>query len=211
MPHLEDTIDVDPHVSPTGSSLVLDVRSLPRRPGSMSEVTRQASAPADLGVAMARVREGSPIELDIRLESVMDGVLVTGTADLEVSAECSRCLDPIVWDETVEFTELFTYPATDARGARVQEIEEDDDPLPVLEDDQIDLEPLIRDAVVLDLPLAPVCSTDCRGLCPTCGERLADDDDVHLHETTDPRWSALQGLVEPTDVSVREEDDPQGR
>jgi uncharacterized metal-binding protein YceD (DUF177 family) len=153
VPHLEDTIDVDPHASPTGSSLVLDVRSLPRRPGSMSEVTRQASAPADLGVAMARVREGSPIELDIRLESVMDGVLVTGTADLEVSAECSRCLDPIVWDETVKFTELFTYPATDARGARVQEIEEDDDPLPVLEDDLIDLEPLIRDAVVLDLPL----------------------------------------------------------
>ena len=210
MPHQEDTIGADPRVSSTGSELVLDVRSLPRRPGSMLEVNRQASAPAGLGVAMARVREGSPIELDVRLESVMDGVLVTGTADREVSAECSRCLDPFDWQETVEFTELFTYPATDARGGRVEEISDEDDPLPVLEDDLIDLEPLIRDAVVLDLPLAPVCDTECRGLCPTCGERLNDEDD-HLHETTDPRWSALQGLLESTDVPSTSEDDPQGR
>lgn len=206
MPHLEDTIGVDPRAAATGDNLVLDVRSLPRRPGSMQEVSRQALAPAELGVAMARVREGSPIDLDIRLESVMDGVLVTGSADLEVSAECSRCLDPFDWEETVEFTELFTYPVTDARGGRVHEDDEQDDPLPVLEDDLIDLEPLIRDAVVLDLPLAPVCNEDCRGLCPTCGDRITDDE--HLHEISDPRWSALQGLiVEPEP----HEDDPQGR
>ena len=74
---------------------VLDARSLQRRPGSMITVNRTAPAPADLGVAMARVPEGSPIELDLRLESVLEGILVSGTADLEISAECSRCLDPV--------------------------------------------------------------------------------------------------------------------
>lgn len=176
--------------------LVLDVRTLQRRPGSMVTVVRTAPAPAGLGVAMARVPEGSPIELDIRLESVLEGVLVTGTADLVVGAECSRCLEPFDWHEEVELTELFRYPATDARGAIVEEEDESEDPLPVLEDDLIDLQPVLRDAVVLDLPLAPLCSEDCLGLCPDCGVRL-EDDPQHAHETSDPRWAALAALAEP--------------
>jgi uncharacterized protein len=176
--------------------LVLDVRTLQRRPGSMVTVTRSAPAPADLGVAMARVPEGSPIDLDLRLESVLEGVLVSGTADLQVSAECSRCLDPVEWHQELDLTELFRYPATDARGAVVEEEDESDDPLPVMQDDLIDLHPTLRDAVVLDLPLAPLCREDCPGLCPDCGARLAEDPQ-HAHETSDPRWAALAALVDP--------------
>jgi uncharacterized protein len=176
--------------------LVLDVRSLQRRPGSMVTVTRSVPAPAGLGVAMARVPEGSPIDLDLRLESVLEGVLVSGTADLEISAECSRCLDPVSWHEEFDLTELFRYPSTDARGAVVEEDDESDDPLPVLEDDLIDLEPTLRDAVVLDLPLAPLCSEDCQGLCSECGARLADEPQ-HSHDASDPRWAALAALMEP--------------
>lgn len=176
--------------------LVLDVRSLQRRPGSMVSVVRSAPAPADLGVAMARVPEGSPIELDLRLESVLEGVLVSGSADLEVSAECSRCLDPFDWHEEVDLTELFRYPPTDHRGAVVEEPDESEDPLPVMQDDLIDLYPTLRDAVVLDLPLAPLCREDCPGLCPECGARLADDPQ-HAHESSDPRWAALAALLEP--------------
>jgi uncharacterized protein len=160
--------------------LVLDVRSLQRRPGSMVTVTRSVPAPAGLGVAMARVPEGSPIDLDLRLESVLEGVLVSGTADLEISAECSRCLDPVSWHEEFDLTELFRYPSTDARGAVVEEDDESDDPLPVL----------------LDLPLAPLCSEDCLGLCSVCGARL-EDDPQHSHDTSDPRWAALAALVDP--------------
>jgi uncharacterized protein len=176
--------------------LVIDVRNLQRRPGSMSTLTRTVSAPAGLGVAMARVPEGSPIDLDLRLESVLEGVLVTGTADLQISAECSRCLEPVDWHEEFDLTELFRYPPTDARGAVVEEDDESDDPLPVLEDDLIDLEPTLRDAVVLDLPLAPLCSEDCLGLCSVCGVRL-EDDPLHSHDTSDPRWAALAGLLDP--------------
>ncbi len=177
--------------------LVLDVRNLQRRPGSMVTVTRSVPAPAGLGVAMARVPEGSPIDLDLRLESVLEGVLVSGSADLQISAECSRCLEPVEWHEEFDLTELFRYPATDARGAIVEEEEdESEDPLPVLQDDLIDLQPVLRDAVVLNLPLAPLCSEDCLGLCPECGVRM-EDDPQHAHDTSDPRWAALAALVDP--------------
>lgn len=186
---------LDPH-----DALVIDVRSLPRRPGSMVMVTRTAQAPADFGVAMARVPEGSPIDLDLRLESVLEGVLVTGTADVVIGAECSRCLDPFEWHEEFDLAELFRYPATDARGAEVLEPEDSEDPLPFVQDDLIDLAPVLRDAVVLDLPLAPLCGEDCLGLCPTCGFRL-EDDPTHAHESNDPRWAALTALLEDGDPS----------
>lgn len=171
--------------------LVLDLKRLERRPGSMITVEDTVPAPVGLGLAMASVPEGSPIELDLRVESVMEGVLVSGTADVEVRAECSRCLDPVEWNEEVDLRELFAYPATDARGRPVGD-EVDEDPLPVVQDDMIDLEPILRDAIVLALPLAPVCDQECRGICPTCGDRLDDD---HRHESVDPRWAALGGLV----------------
>lgn len=182
------------------SPLVLDVRRLPRAPGSMSTVVREVPAPAGLGVAMARVPEGSPIALDLRLESVLEGILVSGSADLTVVAECARCLEPVDWREEFDLTELFRYPATDARGAFVEEPDESDDPLPEVQDDLVDLESVLRDAVVLDLPLAPLCQEDCPGLCPQCGVRLVDQPD-HRHESTDPRWAALAALVGEGDPS----------
>lgn len=172
--------------------LVIDLARLERRPGSMIEVATSVPAPAGFGVALASVPVGSPIDLDLRLESVMEGVLVSGTADVEVHAECSRCLDPIEWSEDVDVRELFVYPATDARGRPVKEEEGEEEPLPRVQDNMIDLEPVLRDAVVLGLPLTPVCDEECRGLCPTCGERL---DDEHRHEIVDPRWAALGDLM----------------
>lgn len=179
--------------------LVIDTRALQlqRRPGSMITVERDVAAPADFGVVMARVPVDSTIELDLRLESVMEGVWVSGTADIEVEGECARCLEPVGWGETLEIAQMFEYPTTDARGAVVATPEgEDDDALPVIHDDLIDLTEVLRDAVVLALPLAPLCSADCPGLCPECGIPLAEAPG-HAHEQIDPRWAALGGLVEP--------------
>jgi len=176
----------------TNDPWVLDIHTLQRRPGSMMERELTLPAPADLAVALARVPEGSPMHLDLRFESVMEGVLVTGTADTEVQAECGRCLDPVSWQETFEFSELFTYPATDARGAVIDSGEAEEDPLPEVVADTVDLGPVVRDAVVLELPLTPVCDASCAGLCPTCGERL---DNGHQHPSVDPRWSALETLL----------------
>ncbi|SEG87125.1 uncharacterized protein SAMN04489712_12072 [Thermomonospora echinospora] len=169
--------------------LVLDTRALDRRPGSMRELTRTVPAPADLGVEMVGVPEGTDIELDLRLESVMEGVLVTGTARMPLTGECARCLDPLEDTFEAEFQELFVYPDTRSGG----EAEEDERRI---EGDLIDLEPVLRDTVVLALPLSPLCRDDCPGLCPDCGVRLADAGPDHHHEVADPRWAALRGLTD---------------
>jgi uncharacterized protein len=174
----------------------LDVSRLHRQPGSMLEIEREIPAPADLAVAMARVPESSPIELDLTLESVVEGIWVSGTADVEVTAECSRCLEPVEWAETVDLEQMYRYPATDARGVHIDEADDSEDETPEVVDDAIDIEGPLRDAVVLALPIAPLCSPDCRGICPTCGERLSEGEAPHDHPVTDPRWSALEGLLD---------------
>jgi uncharacterized protein len=168
--------------------LVLDLHELGRRPGTMRRISRTAPAPADLSLGgVVGVPEGADLELDVRLESVMEGVLVSGTAAARTEGECARCLDPVVGDIAVEFQELYGYPD------RVLDGEQANGEL-VLDGDLIDLDQVVRDAVVLALPRVPLCRDDCPGLCPQCGARLADDLG-HAHSTTDPRWAALAGLL----------------
>lgn len=175
--------------------LVLDTRELGRRPGAQREVELSVPAPAELGIEVLRVAEGSPVELDLRLEAVMEGVLVTGSARADLVGECARCLTPLDDAIDVRLTELFVYD-----DLQHDQADEDlDDETSRLEGDLLDLEPLLRDAVVLALPFQPLCSDDCPGLCIECGARLADDPD-HAHEAAiDPRWAGLAALQQDED------------
>ncbi len=163
--------------------LVLDTRELGRRPGSQRQVSRSVPAPADLGIEVIGVPEGEPVQLELRLESVMEGVLVTGSARALARGECARCLQDLDVAVEVDLQELYAYPESDA----------EDDEAGRLVDDLIDLDPLLRDAVVLALPFRPLCRDDCPGLCPTCGARLADDPEHGHDEVADPRWATLAG------------------
>ncbi|MGH4034473.1 YceD family protein [Actinomycetota bacterium Odt1-20B] len=180
--------------------LVFDTHELGRRPGAMQRLTREIEAPGSpalLGIeGVIGVPQGAPVELEIRLESVMEGVLVTGTARASAEGECVRCLEPLTLEVDADFQEMFSYPDADDRGRTAEpadDAEEDEDRL-YLEDGMFDLEPVLRDAVVLALPMQPVCQDDCPGLCSQCGARLADDPDHH-HDAVDIRWAALQGLA----------------
>jgi uncharacterized protein len=168
--------------------LVLDTRELGRRPGSQRRTAFTAPAPADLGIEVLRVPEGSPIEFELRLEAVMEGVLVTGQAKAGLVGECARCLEEIRDDVVADFQELFVYEESDTATHG------EDDDVSRLEGDLLDLEPLLRDAVVLMLPFQPLCQDDCPGLCIECGARLADDPGHQHDEPIDPRWAKLQGL-----------------
>ncbi|MGW4199920.1 YceD family protein [Streptomyces sp. NPDC004726] len=179
--------------------LVFDTHELGRRPGALQRLSRSVPAPKDFGIdGVVGVPEGATVELDLRLESVMEGVLVTGTARASAEGECVRCLEPLRLDVAADFQEMFTYPDADDRGrgraAEPGDDAEDEDMLS-LEDGLFDLEPVLRDAVVLALPMQPVCREDCAGLCAQCGIRL-DDDPEHHHDAVDIRWAALQGLAE---------------
>ncbi|GAB2981291.1 DUF177 domain-containing protein [Streptomyces pseudoechinosporeus] len=178
--------------------LVFDTHELGRRPGALQRLTRAVDAPKDLGLqGVIGVPEGAPVELELRLESVMEGVLVTGTARAVAEGECVRCLEPLQLELEADFQEMFSYPDADDRGRPkgepADDAEEDEDRL-FIEDGLFDLEPVLRDAVVLALPMQPVCQEDCEGLCSECGVRLSDEPGHH-HDAVDIRWAALQGLA----------------
>jgi uncharacterized protein len=166
------------------SGLVLDTRDLGRRAGAMKVIQTSVPAPANLGIDVIGVPPGSPIELDVRLESVIEGVLVTGSARVLLCGECVRCLIEISSSQEVDIQELYVYPGSEATEEEASR----------LEGDLIDLEPLLRDEVVLDLPFQPVCRPECAGLCVECGVRL-DDHPGHTHAPSiDPRWTALRAF-----------------
>jgi uncharacterized protein len=173
---------------------ILDIRELGRRAGSMRALERVVPAPAGLSLEVVGVPEGTPLRLELVLQSVTEGVLVTGTVHAAVEGECSRCLDPVSSALAVEICELFAYPdsATDETT--------DEDEISRIVDDLIDLEPVVRDLVVLALPMSPLCREDCAGLCVECGQRLDDLPAGHSHQQLDPRWAALAAMKDGLDA-----------
>lgn len=169
------------HASPW----VLDTRPLGRRPGSMKAYQMSAPVGEPMGIEVIAVPRGAEIELDVRIESVAEGVLVSGTATGMAEGECARCLTDITVPVSAQLRELYAYPDSTTAATT------DDDEIPRLNDDLIDLEPLVRDELVLTLPLAPLCRLDCAGLCAGCGERFDDLEPGHTHEILDPRWADL--------------------
>lgn len=165
------------------SGLVLSTHEVARRAGTMKEVRTVVDAPEGIGVEVIKVLPGSPVELDLRLESVIEGVLVSGLARMTAHGECARCLTPLERDLEVDVQELYLYPG----------VEDDDEEACHLAGDLIDLEPLLRDAVVLDLPYTPLCRADCAGLCAQCGADLNADPDHAHDDAADPRWGDLLG------------------
>ncbi|GAA2578626.1 DUF177 domain-containing protein [Microbacterium binotii] len=158
------------------------MRDIVNRPGEMREVSFDVPAPEKWGEGLVSVAQGEEVHVEARLESVHEGILVTGDVEAEYTGVCGRCLIDIAAPVEVEFQELFAYPGSEASDFEVQ-------------DDHVDLENLVRDGVVLSLPFQPVCRPDCPGLDPETGERLADHPAQAPREALDPRWAALADLV----------------
>ena len=198
--------------APRGA-LVFDMRTLGRQAGSSRAQQLTVPAPDDLRLELARVPVGADVHLDVRFEAVTEGVLVTGSATAPLAGECARCLAPLTSTVTASFTELYLYAdgsrrphdkrdrqdkhgKHDRHNSREwfdENTEQDDEELHYLDGDLLDLEPALRDAVVLALPMSPLCREDCPGLCVECGVRLADAGPDHGHEDApDPRWAGLK-------------------
>ncbi|MGH3432312.1 MAG: YceD family protein [Thermocrispum sp.] len=165
---------------------VIDTKDLGRRPGSSRDVGRTVAAGTAVGFpGVVQIPAGAEYRLELLLESVVEGVLVSGSATAPTTGQCSRCLDPIGGEVSVEVTELFAYPESTTEATT------EEDEVSHLVDDLLDVQPLVRDAVVLALPQVPLCRPDCPGLCPDCGRKWVDLEPDHGHEKIDPRWAAL--------------------
>src|ERR1041384_3457358 len=176
------------HLDPR-QPLVVDTTKLPRQPGATRALNRVIPAPVNLGLELISVPEGSDVELDLTLTSVSEGVYVSGSARGEITGECGRCLNEINESFDVKIAELFAYADSTTEETT------DEDEVGRMQGDLLDLEPALRDAVVLTLPTNPLCRPDCPGLCPECGVHWDELPADHSHQQVDPRWAALSQLT----------------
>jgi uncharacterized protein len=140
-------------------------------------------APEAIGTPVVGIPSGSLVEIDLECEVMRNGIFITGELHTQIEGECGRCLEPLTGSISEKFQELFFFQAP----------EDFDDEIFLMTGDIADIERAVRDAVVLNLPLNPLCQADCLGLCSGCGVKWEELDDDHFHEVIDPRWSDLSG------------------
>ncbi|MGI9023145.1 MAG: YceD family protein [Acidimicrobiales bacterium] len=158
----------------------VNVAALVHRPGARRQEQVAGSIPG-LVVLGTAVPDDGEVVVDALFEWVSDGLLATGTASGRWVGECRRCLRPVTGELTADFCELFEESPREGESYQLRV-------------DAIDLTPLAREAILLELPLAPVCAADCRGLCPTCGTDLNQASCACVESARDPRWAALDVL-----------------
>ena len=185
------------------SPMIVDIARLGRRPGAMVTLRNTVPSPSRIGLPMIAIDVGAPLELDLQVQSVSEGVLVTGTVCAPTVGECARCLTEVTGRVEVGLTELFAYPHSTTE-ATTEEYE-----VGHIVDETINLEQSIIDAVGLELPFSPVCSPDCPGLCPECGVPLAAEPGHH-HDRIDARWAKLAEMLpsKPNEHSPEQPPDP---
>ena len=181
-----------------------NTHELPRRAGEMKEYQLDLEILEPLGVPLVAIPAGDVIEVDMRLESVTEGVLLSADIFAVAKGECIRCLDPVEITVERKIQELYRYEPTNEKGGKRKkhslrsdssdEVDLDAVDELWLEGNEMNLEIPIRDAVVLDLPVNPLCSENCLGLCPDCGEKWEILPEGHAHEVVDARWAGLAGL-----------------
>jgi uncharacterized protein len=168
--------------------LVVDTQELDRRAGSTARITREVPAPAGLGAGLFAVPPGSPLQLDVQLDSVVEGVYVTARVEGEAAGECGYCLEQDAATIAVEVSEMYEYD--DGRRVSGPVPDADDEAaLPMLVEGLLDLEPAVRDAVVLAMPFSRLCDDSC----PRIGAARAALADPE--ETIDPRWAGLRSAL----------------
>lgn len=170
----------------------LSLHELPRRSGEYRDYHLQISLDRPFGLEMIAIPSGREIDLSVTATSVDEGVLIRGRVRSHADGECSRCLDRVEMDIDQGFDELYEY---ESKAAALSDEDVETDQILIVVEDQVDLEIPVRDAVVLALPVNPLCEPDCLGLCSICGLPFRELEPDHGHEERDPRWGPLADLA----------------
>lgn len=187
-----------------------NTHDLPRRAGEMREYHLSITDHGGLGFDVLSIKKEQPIDIDLKIESVSEGVLASAHVESIAVGECGRCLEPLEFEISEDFQELFEYEKDHRKKKNnkksSEEDEEDELEVRQMDGDEIDLDGPIRDAIILNLPQNPLCRVDCKGLCPDCGEKIESLPADHTHEKVDVRWAALGDLKERLEGENKRED-----
>lgn len=180
----------------------IPVAQVGSRAGQTMQVDRDFPAPGGIGDSIVGVKEGEPIHVNGQFDSIIDGLIFTGTFTAPVTAVCARCDKDLSGDWGEQVTAFFPYEDADAGKTKNEDVEiiageeESGDTYPLIDNGAFaNIEPLLRDTFVSALPLNPLCKPDCKGLCPQCGLDLNENPE-HVHEVTDLRFADLETLKE---------------
>ena len=189
------------------SPWAIPVAQIASRAGQSKPIDADFPAPSGIGDSIVGIKEGEPVHVSGQFDSIVDGLILNARISAPVHAECTRCLKPIDEDWPVDVTVFFPYESgqdkANGKGGKSKKDDEIDiiagedeaeDTYPLLDGGAwADLEALLRDTLVEELPLQPLCKPDCKGLCSQCGIDLNENPD-HQHDMTDIRFAALEGL-----------------
>ncbi len=162
------------------NALLVNAAELLRRPGSERDLALRVTI-AEVGLDDPRFAADAPVQVDVHLESLTDGIVVDGEVVSRWHAECRRCLEPIDGEVRGEVHELYQREVTD------------EDAFPIT-GDQLDLSKMVREVLLIDAPIAALCRPECAGLCPTCGKDLNEGPCECAPAPADPRWAVLDQL-----------------
>lgn len=184
------------------TNFLFNAHELPRRAGEFREYEISIDEHSAVGVALLAIPVDDPIHVELRLQAVSEGVLVSAEIHAMAFGECVRCLEPVRYEIDESFAELYNYESDTKhkkRGPQPVEVEVGDEDAELwMAGDIIDLESPIRDAVVLNMPINPLCSQECEGLCPGCGVKWSELPDGHQHAQSDIRWAGLENWSDPS-------------
>ena len=168
----------------TYTDWTIPVAQIGSRAGQSMEIDKAFPAPGGIGDTIVGVTEGSDVQVRGRFDSIVDGLIFTGSFTAPVHAVCTRCDTPLDRDWTAQATAFFPFE------------EQPEDVYPLIDRGAFaDIEALIRDTFVDALPLQPLCRPDCKGLCPQCGVDLNEHPE-HEHKMADMRFAGLAALKE---------------
>ena len=174
--------------------LQIPLVDLPRQPGAVQDFNFSVELPDDIKVYDVTVDNSENINVSVYLTSVSEGVLVDLDTEVEVTSTCYRCLNDVSETYDVKAQELYYYPGM--RQKAIDEGDETADEMYEIENDTIDLGVLLRDSIILELPMRLLCDEDCEGMCPECAVPFAELEPDHAHEIIDDRWSGLAALAQ---------------
>ena len=181
------------HGSSSAKEFILSIHELPRRSGEYRDYRLTRILDRPFGLDMIAIPADEEIDLALTATSVDEGILVRGRVRSKAVGECARCLAPVEMEIDQGFDELYEY---ESKAAALSEEDVETDEILMVVDETVDLAIPVRDAVILALPVNPLCEEECEGLCSICGIPWRELDGDHSHEERDPRWKALEGLTE---------------
>ena len=194
--------------------LVLSLIRQGNEPGEVGTTQLLWEVPEGWATEVLTLTPGQQIPLDVTVITIDEGVSdsVSGTAELV--GDCVRCLAPVRVEQSFSATEVFVHPELADQLVRGMDpdidVQGDElDPTLVINRNSVDLEPLLRDAILAEAELTPTCGEDCLGICVHCGILLKDAPPDHKHEFLDPRFAALAGFFDRDDSDESEKSESQ--